>query len=37
LAAANQGQAVDALLDQWDAAFADAERELSAFIAVDPV
>jgi hypothetical protein len=37
LAAANQGQAVDALLDQWDAAFADAERELSAFLTAGPV
>jgi HPt (histidine-containing phosphotransfer) domain-containing protein len=37
LAAANQAHAVEALLDQWDAAFAEAERELSAFIAADPV
>ena len=37
LAGANQGQAVDALLDQWDAAFADAERELTAFVTADPV
>ena len=37
LTAANQSQAVDALLDQWDAAFAEAERELSELIAADPV
>ena len=37
LAAANQGQAANALLDEWDAAFAGAERELSAFITADPV
>jgi HPt (histidine-containing phosphotransfer) domain-containing protein len=36
LAAANQGQAVDALLDEWDAAFAEAERELAAFITTAP-
>jgi HPt (histidine-containing phosphotransfer) domain-containing protein len=36
LAADNQGAAVDALLDRWDASFAAAERQLSAVIARDP-
>ena len=36
LAADNQGAAVAALLDRWDASFAAAERQLSAVIARDP-
>jgi HPt (histidine-containing phosphotransfer) domain-containing protein len=37
LAADNQGAAVDALLDRWEASFAAAERRLSAVMADESV